>query len=138
MRLSVGGVLREQWLSLGELLRQRREQWRKLLEQVRVWVRELVDELGRRGIRVVEVFVFGSIARGDFSCSSDLDLVVVSPDWGGIDYVDRLSLLYRLWDKPIDANFVPLTPEELARRLEVSVVLRDASRYWVRIYLETV
>ena len=67
---------------------------------------------------------------GDFAEGSDVDLLVVSPDWEGMSVVDRLSILYRLWDKPVDAHFVPLTRRELEERARVSLTLRDASRYY--------
>ena len=114
--------------------RQREERWRRLLEEVRRWARELAEELRRRGIRVEKVILFGSYARGDFAAGSDLDLIVVSDDWGRLSYTERLSLLYRLWGRDVDANFVPLTRRELEEGLRRSVVLRDASRYWMVVY----
>lgn len=116
------------------MLRQRRERWRRLLERAREWARWLARELERRGVRVEEIILFGSVARGDFQDDSDLDLIIVSPDWRGMSVTDRLGLLYRLWDKPVDATFVAVTREELERLLEKSVAIRDASGYWVRVY----
>ncbi len=104
------------------------------MAKAREWAKELVLELGEHGIRVDTVILFGSYARGDFSSSSDLDLMIISSDWEGVNYTERLSLLYRLWDKDIDANFVALTPRELRDRLGKSIVLRDASRYWIVLY----
>ena len=46
-----------------------------------------------------------------------MDLVVVG-DRRSMGYTERLSILYRLWDKEVDANFVPLTREELMKALE--------------------
>ena len=91
-------------------------------------------ELGKHGIEVKTIILFGSYARGDFYSGSDLDLIIVSNDWKDMSYTDRLSLLYRVWDKNIDANFVALTPRELRDRLEKSIVLRDASKYWIILY----
>lgn len=116
------------------MLRLRRERWRRLLREIESWLTELALKLEERGVKVDEVKLFGSFARGDYAEGSDLDLVVVSRDWEGVNYVERLSLLYKLWDKPLDANFIPLTPEELAERLEASVTLKDASKYWITIY----
>jgi len=105
-----------------------------MLELIKQWSSELASRLENGGVRVEEIILFGSYARGDYSDSSDLDLVIVSEDWGRMPYTDRLSLLYRIWDKPIDGNFIPLTREEMRERLENSVVLRDASRYWITVY----
>jgi len=114
-------------------LRLRREQWRRLLEEVRSWVEELVVELREHGVSVEAVYLFGSIARGDYTADSDVDLVIVSGDWGRYSMEERLSLLYRLWRWERDATLIPLTPGELRDRLEKSIVLKDASRYWIRL-----
>jgi len=116
------------------LLKLREKHWREFLVKAREWARELALKLREHGIRVETVILFGSYARGDFCSGSDLDLIIVSSDWVNMGYIDRLSLLYRIWDKDIDANFVALTPQELRDRLEKSVVLRDASRYWIILY----
>ncbi len=113
--------------------RSRRERWNKRVEEIRVWVRDLVDELRRRGIRVECVLLFGSYARGDFAESSDIDLIIVSNDWADISLNERLSTLYRIWDKPLDATFIPLTMEELEAKSETSVVIRDALKYALEI-----
>ncbi len=62
--------------------------------------------------------------------------MIISSDGEGINCTERVSLLYRLWDKDIDANFVALAPRELRDRLRKSIVLRDASRYWIILYEE--
>ncbi len=116
------------------MLEPRRRLWERRLREAQDWARWLAGVLRERGVWVEEILLFGSWARGDFRLDSDLDLIVVSPDWEGMSYTERLSLLYRLWDKPVDATLVPLTREELERRRERSIVLKDASRYWRRIY----
>ena len=104
-----------------------------MVEEARREAERLAEALRERGIRVEAVYLFGSVARGDFRLDSDFDLVIVSRDWEGIGYTERLDILYRLWRSPRDATLIPLTPRELSERLEKSVVLRDASRYWLRL-----
>ncbi|MEB3851474.1 MAG: nucleotidyltransferase domain-containing protein [Desulfurococcales archaeon] len=96
----------------------------------------LVEALERRGVRVEAAYLFGSRVRGDWLVSSDVDLVIVSPGFRGLRYLERLDLVERVqWEEGIAPHVeaVPLTPEELAERLRGSAVLRDASRYWVRV-----
>ncbi len=116
------------------MLEQRRKHWRRLLREVEGWAHWLAEVLADQGIHVEEILLFGSIARGDYKVDSDVDLIVVSEDWGRMPYIDRLSLLYRLWDKPRDATLIPLTRSELKRRVRRSVALGDAAKYWVRVY----
>ncbi len=104
-----------------------------MVEEARREAERLAEALREHGIRVEAVYLFGSVARGDFRLDSDFDLVIVSRDWEGMGYTERLDLLYRLWRGTRDATLVPLTPRELNERLEKSVVLRDASRYWMRL-----
>ena len=116
------------------MLEGRRRLWKESLKKITKWVSEFVRELEKEGIEVERVILFGSYARGDFSEGSDLDLIIVSSSWRDVNQIDRLRLLYKLWDKPIDANFLAYTPEELEKKLKESVVLIDASKYWKVIY----
>ncbi len=85
-------------------------------------------------MRVDEIILFGSIARGDYAEDSDIDLVIVSRDWEGMGMEERMAMLYRLWDKPRDATLIPLTPRELDEKKERSIVVSEALREGIRIY----
>lgn len=81
-------------------------------------------------------YVFGSRVRGDWLRTSDIDVVIVSNDFRGMGFLERLELIERIeWEEDITPHIeaIPLTPEELRERLERSAVLRDASRYWVKL-----
>jgi len=105
-------------------------------ERVLKAVEMLLDALERRGVRVEEAYLFGSYAKGDWIESSDVDLVIVSSSFQGSRFIDRLELIYRiegeLGVKPW-IEVIPLTPGELQERLATSVVLRDASKYWIKV-----
>ena len=95
----------------------------------------LLEELSRR-VRVEGAYLFGSYAKGTWIRTGDVDLVVVSPDFRGVPYLKRLDLVnevqWRLSIRPF-IEAVPLTSEELEVKLEESAVIRDASRYWIRV-----
>ncbi len=108
----------------------------RLPERARANIVRLVEELRRRGLRIKAVYLFGSFARGDWLVTSDVDIVIISPDFEGMRFIDRLDLVYmvawKLGLRPwIEA--IPLTPRELEEKLKSSSVIRDASRYWIRI-----
>ncbi|NPA85749.1 MAG: nucleotidyltransferase domain-containing protein [Crenarchaeota archaeon] len=106
---------------------------RKALEAAR----RLLAALEREGIKIKEAYLFGSYARGDFLETSDVDLIVISEDWRGMRFLDRLELVYRLeWEEGITpwVEVLPLTPEEAERR---SAVLEDARKYWIRVMNQT-
>ncbi len=72
------------------------------------------EELARQGIKVTAVYLFGSYAHGTQHDGSDIDLVIVSPDFAKLDLFERLQTLGRaagrIW-QPIEAYGV--TPEEI-------------------------
>ncbi|MCE4625233.1 MAG: nucleotidyltransferase domain-containing protein [Desulfurococcales archaeon] len=90
--------------------------------------------MSKREVKVEKIILFGSVARGDFTESSDIDLLVVSKDWEGMTLEERLSILYRLWDKPRDATLIPLTPEELRRKAKTSVIIGEAIGQGIVVY----
>ncbi len=97
-------------------------------------VRKLVEALRKRGIRVEKIYLFGSYVRGDYLETSDVDAVLVSRDWEGMDFLKRLDIIYKTeWEEGIRPwiEAIPLTPEELEKN--ESAVIRDARRYWVMI-----
>ncbi len=104
-----------------------------MLKEARREALRLKQALEARGVKVEAIYLFGSVARGDFRLDSDFDFIIVSRDWEGMPYLERLGILYRLWSSRRDATLVPLTPEELRERVEKSLALRDASRYWIRV-----
>lgn len=84
------------------------------------------------GVKVKEILIFGSRARGDYKLDSDLDIIIVSNDWKGC-ILDRMAQLYKIWNYNIDATLIPLKPKELKEKIKKSITIRDASKYWIRI-----
>lgn len=93
----------------------------------------LKEALEKRGVRVKEVYLFGSYARGDYLKSSDIDLVVVSDDWENIPFLKRFDIVNEaIWTERLgNVEVIPATTKEVNEKN--SVILRDAARYWVRI-----
>ncbi|AEE94429.1 DNA polymerase beta domain protein [Acidianus hospitalis W1] len=54
---------------------------------------ELFIEDVKKEINVKEVYVVGSRARGDYLDTSDIDLVIISDDFKGMRYIDRMEKL---------------------------------------------
>jgi uncharacterized protein len=69
-----------------------------------------------RGIRLQKVILYGSYARGSSQEGSDIDVVVISDDFNGKTYWERIDILaeaiYEIF-APIEA--VAMTPEEWDR-----------------------
>jgi predicted nucleotidyltransferase len=73
------------------------------------------QELERSGVRPERILLFGSHARGKAREGSDIDLIVVSPDWARFNQRERLELLgvaaVRIMESVQAQGF---TPEEVA------------------------
>ncbi|MEM4566856.1 MAG: nucleotidyltransferase domain-containing protein [Sulfolobales archaeon] len=99
-------------------------------------VKRLLEELSKEGVAVERAYLFGSYVKGSWIKTSDIDLVVVSRNFEGMSFTERLDLINRLqWRAGITPfiEAIPLTPRELEERIQQSVVLRDASKYWVEV-----
>jgi predicted nucleotidyltransferase len=70
-------------------------------------IRERLTEMG-----VQKVILFGSLARGDVTPFSDLDLIIVQDT--DARFLDRLDLFYASLDLHVDADILVYTPEEWA------------------------
>jgi predicted nucleotidyltransferase len=66
---------------------------------------------GRSDVR--RVVVFGSMARGDPSAKSDLDLLIVQATEQR--FLDRLDQMYRLLVPQVACDILVYTPEEFER-----------------------
>lgn len=99
------------------------------------WVENLIyayaDRLSRE-IQLVKVIVFGSRARGDFKDSSDLDLLVLSPDFKGMYLEDRCRLLLKHWGRKnylkLRLNPYGYTPQEYEESKKYDPLIRKALR----------
>ena len=97
-------------------------------------IKEFLTKLAKR-VRLREAHLFGSTARGERLPESDVDIVVVADEFEGMPLSERIRIVYRLWPlADYSADIIPLGPGEFERKKKRSVVLRDASRYWIRIY----
>ena len=69
--------------------------------------------LEAKGLRINKLILFGSYAAGTYREGSDIDIVVISEDFTGKNYWERIDILsdaiYEVFE-PIEA--IALTPEE--------------------------
>jgi predicted nucleotidyltransferase len=91
------------------------------------WVPEMVSRIVEH-FQPVRVILFGSLARGEATRDSDVDLLVVLPT---VDDKHEVAIDIRraLADIPVPKDIVVTTPEEIARRGHlVGAILRPALR----------
>ncbi len=111
-------------------MRARRRVDPKIMATVRSFLARLAEH-----VRLREAYLFGSTARGERLAESDVDLVVVADEFEGMPLSERIRRVYLLWPlEEISADIIPLGPGEFERKRERSIVLRDASRYWIKVW----
>jgi len=99
--------------------------------------RELARFLKRlkRELGVVEVYIFGSRVYGNPLLESDLDMIVVSEEFGKRSFIENMELLSRMWDGSFTVEMFPYTPEQLRKYAERKTVVSEALRKGIRIRL---
>ncbi len=79
-----------------------------------------------RPLNPTKIILFGSRARGEADCHSDIDLIVVYPT--AKRFLDRLEELYRLWDIPCAVDILAYTPEEFEQLSAEREFIKEALR----------
>ncbi|MEM1611546.1 MAG: nucleotidyltransferase domain-containing protein [Sulfolobales archaeon] len=102
-------------------------------------VREALEELITRLEAFLgedyRLYLFGSYARGDWvEGLSDVDIIVVSPRFHGIHFVERAAIVRRLARDDISFEILCYTPEEFDQLLRSSMFMEEASRYWIQLH----
>ena len=75
-----------------------------------------INELKRLGVKVSQVILYGSYAKGEPKEHSDIDLAVISPTFQKLDIFERQLLLsksHHKFDEPIEPiGFTPMQVKE--------------------------
>lgn len=101
---------------------------REVLSLLKSFVARARDSIGD-----AEVYLFGSYARCSWLEDSDIDLIVVSEAFRGLDLGKRYALVRRLLPPDKSFDILTYTREEFEIARERSVVVIDAAEYWIKI-----
>ena len=80
-----------------------------------------------------EVYLFGSYARGDWLAESDVDLVIISPTFEGLEIGERYLKVRNLLPTWLSAELLLYTPAEFQEARKTSTVIKDAMKHWVKL-----
>jgi uncharacterized protein len=75
-------------------------------QEIRNVIVKFVDLLAAKGIRVKKAILYGSHASGRANSDSDLDVAIISPDFGKDRYEERKTLLQAAWR--VDPRIEPI------------------------------
>jgi predicted nucleotidyltransferase len=79
--------------------------------EVRDIVLKYVKVLTDRGVRVEKAILFGSYASGEYSALSDIDIAIVSPDFGRDRFEEGKMLFQAAWRVDPRIEPVPVSSE---------------------------
>ena len=83
--------------------------------------------------QITAVFFFGSRAHGTYDEWSDFDLLIVSPDFVGLDFFQRWRLMQSYWVAKASGEFFCYTPEGYEEIKEEISVPGEAVRHGIRV-----
>jgi len=103
-----------------------------LPKRIKAALKRFINELKKLD-RGCEVYLFGSYARGDWLAESDLDLIIVSSTFKGLDLGKRYLKVRRLLPDWVSAELLLYTPAEFQEAKERSMIVKDAMEHWVKL-----
>lgn len=95
-------------------------------------IEKFVERLKEK-IKVEKVIIFGSRAREDYLEDSDVDLIIVSRDFEGVLFYERMDKLILLWESPLDLEALCYTPEEFKKKKREIGIVRQAVEEGVEV-----
>ena len=103
-----------------------------LPKRVKAALKRFVNELKKLDYEC-EAYLFGSYARGDWLAESDIDLIVISSTFEGLDLGKRYLKVRRLLPDGLSAELLLYTPAEFQRAKKRSMIIKDAMKHWVKL-----
>ena len=78
-------------------------------------IKKFISKLKEK-FQIDRAILFGSRARGDYLDDSDYDVILISPDFEGKFFSERISELYDYWDYfPLNIEPLCYTPGEFEK-----------------------
>ena len=91
-------------------------------EKVKQIIHRFVDILAKKGIRIDQVILYGSYASGNMKLYSDIDLAIISPDFGNDKYEESKLLLQTAWRVDPRLQPVPISSESYIEKTWVPLI----------------
>ena len=89
-------------------------------------IKDFVVRVGKE-YNLEKAIFFGSRARGDNFKASDYDIILVSPDFKGVFFTKRLSMMYDFWKHyPLEIEPLCYTPQEFEKKRKEMGIVREA------------
>lgn len=96
----------------------------KSIKIVRSYIKEL-----KKILEIKKVIIFGSAARGEMRKDSDIDIIILSPDFKTMGFVERVAFLNRNrrgLSREVPMDILGYTPGEFDKLTKESAILFEA------------
>jgi predicted nucleotidyltransferase len=90
--------------------------------EIRQIIKQFVDALAKKGVRIEQVILYGSYASGNVRSGSDLDLAIVSPDFGKDRFEEGKLLLQTAWRIDPRLQPIPISSEAFEKNTWVPLI----------------
>ncbi len=84
-------------------------------------------------IPIDKMILFGSGATGDAGKDSDIDLIIVSRKFNGLDFFQRGAKMYDYWGMCAAVDFLCYTPKEFDKLKKQVSIISEALKYGVMV-----
>ncbi|BCW96891.1 MAG: nucleotidyltransferase domain-containing protein [Fimbriimonadales bacterium] len=91
------------------------------------FVQEVLPVICER-LQPERVILFGSRARGEARCGSDLDVIVVAQAFADVPFLQRMPMMLRLARFPRHIDYLCYTPAEFEQAIQTSTLVNAAVR----------
>lgn len=98
-------------------------------EKLEEFVKRLIDKL-----QVKNILLFGSYAKGDWLKDSDLDLIIISDIFEGMDIGERYKSVKKLAPQGISLEALTYTSKEFEKIKNKSIIIMDALSYAINLF----
>ena len=91
-------------------------------EKIKKIIHQFINVLTNKGIRIDQVILYGSYASGNMKTYSDIDLAIISPDFGNDKYEESKLLLQTAWRVDPRLQPVPISSESFKKNTWIPLI----------------
>ncbi|MEW6062849.1 MAG: nucleotidyltransferase domain-containing protein [Nanoarchaeota archaeon] len=96
-------------------------------------IKDFINKIKKK-YNVQNAILFGSRARGDYLKNSDYDIIIVSKDFKGIFFTQRIAKMYAFWKYyPLEIEPLCYTPEEFKKKAKEHGTVRTAIKEGIKL-----
>ena len=95
-------------------------------------IKQFINKI-KETIKIEKIILFGSRARNDHLEESDIDLIIISSDFEGTPFPERMDKLILHWESPHDLEALCYTPTEYKKKQQQINIIQQATEEGIEI-----